>query len=260
MKNIAKILLLIAYLLLITTLFSSCTHYYYGPNSGNVPLLQAKGDGRISAAIASSDETTGFELQSSYAPVNHFGVMVNLYATGGKNITGSSNGDNINEKGGGTYAEVGGGYFTTTGVTDKWIFETYFGAGKGTITNNYRRAEKSKTGVIKFFIQPSIGFQNAKGTLQVALASRFSSVDLKVTESNMTTNNNPYDFSQVALVKNNPKHLFWEPAMIIKMGLPNAKVQLQLTPSYEFNKKDIDFQWGVFSIGIIFSFNSTLKK
>ena len=62
----------------------SCTHYYYGPNSANVPLLEKKGDARIAAGIAGADETTGFEMQTSYAFSNHFGGMINLYKIGGK--------------------------------------------------------------------------------------------------------------------------------------------------------------------------------
>src|ERR1044071_1103820 len=100
------------YLLILSALsvivsFTSCTHYYYGPNSANVPLMKKEGDGRISASIASADETTGFELQSAYALGNHFGGMFNFYHAGSREGASSATPDNTTEKGNGRYFELG---------------------------------------------------------------------------------------------------------------------------------------------------------
>lgn len=259
MKALLKTFKVAASFVLVITLLTSCTHYYYGPNSNNVPMLENKGDVRILAAAASAEESSGFELQTAYAAANHFGVMLNLYTATGKDESSSTNGTNTTERGNGLYIEAGGGYFTYAGKTTNWIFETYAGVGTGSIKNQYGNAEQSKVGVTKFFLQPSIGYVNNRGTFQAAISSRFSSVHLAVKESNVTVNSSE-DFTQVATIKSNPNYIFWEPSILFRFGIPHAKLQLQLTPSSAFSKPDINFQQNVFSIGIFFAFKSTPVK
>ena len=137
MRNRHYRLLLHVFGALIVLTSQSCTHYYYGPNSGNIPVLQQRADVRISAAAATASETSGFELQSSYAVTNHVGVMFNFYTARGKDQYTSSGPSGstatVYEKGTGTYAEVGGGYFAFLDKSRNWIFETYAGAGTGTL-------------------------------------------------------------------------------------------------------------------------------
>jgi hypothetical protein len=247
---------------LIAFTLQSCTHYYYGPNSSNIPLLQKKDDGRISAAIAGADETTGFELQSAYAFSNHIGGMLNFYTTVGKEETSSNSFSSPStkqvEKGNGTFIELGVGYFTPIN-TPKWIFETYTGLGTGTINNTYTNNETSQVGLTKLFIQPSIGYSSAKGTFHVALSSRFSHVHLGVKMSTLTAINNS-DLQQIMYVKDEANRIYWEPALTTGVGIKSVKLQLQLTTSGALTQKSYPSQDAVLAFGVVFSFNGQAKK
>jgi hypothetical protein len=243
-------------------MFCSCTHYYYGPNSNNVPLLQKKDDVRISAGISGSDETTGFELQSAYALGNYFGTMFNVYATGGKETTsdGTSGGNSIVEKGNGNLVEFGLGYFTP--LKDKsWIFEFYTGVGGGTVNNEYQMNESSKVGLTRLFFQPSIGYSNPKGTLEAALATKVSSVKFKVKQAKFSgANADTYNEEQVQDIRDNPNNIFVEPSIMVRGGSKNIKLQLQLTGSNSLKNKEFLTQGLNTSLSVIFHFNAAVKK
>lgn len=236
----------------------SCTHYYYGPNSANVPLLQKKDDGRITASFAAADETSGFELQSAYAFTNHFGAMFNFYTAYGERKSSSSS--SSYSKGSGTYAEVGGGYYTPLKNANKWIFETYAGAGTGSITNEYSLSEMSKVNITKLFIQPSFGYSNKKGTFQAAIASRFSSVHLNLQQFSSTINSSADNYFDLEDLKNNGNSIYWEPSLLIRAGISKLKVQAEFTSSQAFKKHIYSTQTGIISFGILFSFNGKPSK
>lgn len=263
MRKLKNEFLLGLWMLFIGFTLQSCTHYYYGPNSNNVPLLQKKGDGRILAAIASAEESTGFELQSAYALGNHFGAMFNFYTAKGKNETTSGYPERTVttiQKGNGTYGEIGGGYFSLLNNSAHWVFETYAQAGAGTVENEYLQMEKSKVKVVKLSVQPSIGYTNKAGTFQAAISSRLNNVNLSLKESNVTLDNNLYDFNEIQDLKNNSNDIYWEPSLILRGGFKNVRLQLQLTKSHAFKKKEFFTQTSVFSFGVFFSFNGQVKK
>jgi hypothetical protein len=227
-----------------------------------VPLFKEKDEGRVSAAISGADETTGFEIQSAYAFGKNFGGMFNFYTAGGKDNTtyNSSSGGSTPtiEKGNGTFTEVGFGYFTPLNVKTL-IFEVYGGIGGGTINNYYKQNERSKVGLTRFFVQPSFGFSNEEGTLEAALATRFSSVKFNVKESQLLAGSG-FDYTQVQDVRNNANILFFEPSVLFRGGSKNVKGQLQLTASTALKQKDFLTQDLNASLGVVFSFGGKVKK
>lgn len=249
-----KRIYLTSYLVFIVFLLGSCTHFYYGPNSNNIPLLQKKGDGRAMAAIASSDETTGFEFQTAYAFSSHVGSMINLYTAAGNRETSLSSRSRV-EKGSGTIGEIGVGYFTMVKGAENWIFETYAGAGSGSVNNEYGNAEKSKVNLSRVFIQPSIAYSNGWGDL--AFSSRFSHVNFTVKQADVRSNTRQQ--SELLYIANNRNHLFWEPSILLRFGFRNAKVQFQVTRSLAFTTKSFSAQQYVVSTGIFFSFSRKPK-
>jgi hypothetical protein len=243
---------------------ASCTHYYYGPNSSNVPLFKEKDEARISGAISGADETTGFELQSAYAFGKNFGGMLNFYTAGGRDNTtfdGSSGGGSTRqiERGNGTLTEIGLGYFKPLAAST-FIFEIYGGIGGGTVNNYYQQGENSKVGLTKLFIQPSIGYSNDERTLEVAFSTRLSNINFKVKEAMFATGNNSYDYSQVQDIRNNENITFFEPSVVFKGGGKTIKGLLQLTSCLPLAQKQFFTQDLNASIGILFTFSGKVKK
>lgn len=258
MKSIPVTIRIAVCNMLFIVLFTSCTHYYYGPNSGNIPLLKNKGDVRIAAAVASSDETSGYELQSAYAFVKHFAGMFNFYyADGGESTTSSQT--TATETGNGVYAELGAGYFSPINKSN-WIFEAYGGAGTGTVNNTYGLNEASKVGVFKIFMQPSVGYTTSNGVFNVAVASRFSHVHLRIKELNLS-GNNPGEVENIYNIKNEPNIVYWEPSIVFRLGFNETiKLQLQATSSTALKSKYYSSQSEVYALGLIFSFNTGSTK
>ena len=242
--------------LFVMFVFPSCTHYYYGPNSNNVPLLKQKNDAAIAGAFAAADETSGFEFQSAYAFANHVGGMLNFYTANGKR----SGSNTSYSKGSATYVEIGGGYFTPVATEGRWIFETYAGIGTGTVNNSYSQTENSKVNATKVFIQPSFGYRSNAGTFQAAISSRFSSVNLKLQQSTLNSNNSPDQYAKLQDLKNNGNNIYWEPSVVLRGGLSNVFFQLQYTASSGFKTHTYLTQPDLISLGVFFAFSGKPSK
>src|SRR5690349_20551879 len=113
---------------------TSCVHYYYAPNSNNVPLFKEKNEMRIQAQYSTvgpvsdyTDAIGGFEIQSAYAVGNHTAVQLNFL---------HANYDDEYGSGDGNYIEAAAGYFRPS-VDKHWIFETYAGLGIGSVNSTY---------------------------------------------------------------------------------------------------------------------------
>jgi hypothetical protein len=255
-KLMRKTKLAFEHLLFLSLMFvlPSCTHYYYGPNSNNVPLLKQKNDVAVVASFAAASESSGFEFQFADAFANHFGGMLNFYTTQGKE-TGSNN---SYSKGSATLIEIGGGYFTP--VADRWVFETYAGIGTGTVNNSYSQTESSKVNATKLFIQPSFGYKNNAGTFQAAISSRFNSVKLNLQQSSILQVNHATEYTRVQDLKSNGDNIYWEPSFLIRGGFRSVLFQLQYTTSNGFKTHTYLTEPDLISIGAFFYFSAKPSK
>lgn len=255
-------------LLLLPVFFSNCSHYYYAPESPNVPLLSEKGD--LHVDLKSSFGAVGFdnvELQSAYALGNNIGIMGNTFR--GSYVTSArSNVDSTisyrNASGNIHFANLGVGFFTPVGKN--FIFETYLGYGIGMVKNSYDSAFVSKLHYHKPFIQPSFGYKTKH--FEVAISSRLSILDYnKIVNSESAPSH--YVENYIENIRNNRNALLFEPAITIRGGWERVKLQLQMMETYNLSNNLFKFGDGVnifdhdnnvrWSIGVTYSIN-TIKK
>jgi hypothetical protein len=227
-------------LLLPFAFLQSCSHYYYTPNSNNVPILKEAGDVRFVGAISSSENSEAVEAQSAVAFTDHIAGMVNFLTST----------DNIDVKS--TFTEAAVGYYLPLSEERTVIFETYGGAGFGGITNLYSSGF-SKVGVTRFFIQPSIGYSDAKGIFEAAVSSRVSYVNINVKNKSLVQNADYFDNSQLEAIQANGKNFYWEPSLVLRLGYKVVMAQFQYTMSLPFRMQRYETENTLASLGLIFS-------
>jgi hypothetical protein len=209
-----------------TTLFCSCSHVYYSPNSSNVPLFKEKGETRIngyySLGSAGLDEIKGAEIQAAYAAGKNFGIMVNTA------FMGASDGSGVEgDAGHGSLVEAGAGYFKP--ISHNYVFETYAGIGSGSVTNEYSTGGSSKVHFTKLFVQPSIGY--SVKNFDIGLASKLSFVNMKISHADFSDPDDYFKTFDIENIKANPNSILWEPSLFLRVGFKTIKAQFQYTPS-----------------------------
>jgi len=235
---------------------TSCVHYYYAPNSNNVPLFKEKNEMRIQAQYSTvgpvsdyTDAIGGFEIQSAYAVGNHTAVQLNFL---------HANYDDEYGSGDGNYIEAAAGYFRPS-VDKHWIFETYAGLGTGSVNSTYimdYNSQDAKTSITKFFIQPSFGYTS--DYFSMAFSSKFSLVNFGVTSSSLTKENNPTDYDYVESFKKGKPYFWWEPGIMIRAGFKNVQAVTQIIYSVQGNS-GLPFCNLNYSLGIVLPFNTKKK-
>ena len=223
--------LLIALIISLT----SCVHYYYAPNAHNVPLFKEKGETNIIAAISGGEEFSGIEVQFASAVTENIGVMANFITASG--------GDDEYGSGKGFLFELGAGYYKPLG--QKFVFETYGGAGFGSVKNEYSSGD-SKAKFTRLFIQPNIGFKT-RG-FEVAFSTRFAGLNYH--SVNYSRLEESYDLDDLEFIKNNKFSFLFEPSLTIRGGWEGFKVQLQYVLSENLNNKNLAQEVSNFNIGM----------
>jgi hypothetical protein len=237
----------IVFALLLTVLaFCSCSRYYYLPIVQNVPLLQEKKDVRV-AGFFSSDYKyySAVDAQASYAFADNFGVMVNgTYA-------------NSDDFGNGSYVETGVGYFKPLKKINLFnnfetteIFEVFAGFGTGREKQIWdERNSYADISGHNIFIQPSLGFSSRY--FELAISARFCNLTF-----NKIDLNNCGDLDGVDYLTTD-SHYLLQPALTLRGGLENIKLQVQA--QYSANLNDLKDSYNVVekihcSVGLIVYF------
>ena len=220
----------------ILTALSSCTHYYYAPNSHNVPLFQKQNEARISVATSRGDEFEGTEIQSAYSITKNVGLMLNGFYV---------NPQDGSEWGKGNLVEFGVGYFKPMGKY--FVFETYGGFGKGKAINQYGLG-KSTAKFSRYFVQPSIGFTTP--WFDIAASSRFCWLDFYKIEYDKINLN---DIVDLDYIKDHNSSFLFEPALTVRGGWKYIKFQMQLVLSKnlttpELQQEKVNFNIGVYAV------------
>ena len=231
--------------------FSSCSHYYYAPNSSNTPLFREKNELSASGQVLTGSSHQGFELQAAYATGKHTAVIVNF---AGASKAPNSNDLADRETGNGTLGEVGLGLFYPL-PNSKLIFETFGGGGLGSIKNDYGEAT-STIRFSRFFLQPDIGFRSKY--FDLIASGRFSLLSLKVKEIYFPEYLTQTDIDGLVYVGEHRTSLLWEPGIAIRAGWQSVKGKLQITRSYNLNNPDLLQDELAISVGINFLLN--IKK
>ena len=240
-------------LALILISFSSCYHVYYSPNTPNAPQLTEKGETRINGHYISGgdSEFEGGEIQVAHAVSDKVGLMLNGFFAGRE----ESNEDDLMENGKGSYVEFAAGSFTTMGNNDRLVADLYLGGGLGSVKSDYARGDISKVNVKKFFLQPSLGYKS--NHFEFAVVPRFGVVNWKVKEDNIRTPENSNHKDELDHINRNPNFFVFEPALVVRGGAENFKLQASFC--YSANKNtDIVNEGGiaeslVASLGVSFN-------
>lgn len=237
-----------------------CFPVYYSPNAHHVPLLRHKGETTGSISIGGGEVVDlGVDAQASRALTNHFALMGNFYAAGGKDTGGSARGSFF-ELGGGYYSPFAPSLFKTDNnqgdfLKPSLIFSTFGGAGLGTVINYYD-AEKVKSSRSKFtrvFVQPAIGLKTSY--LEAALSLRLANLHYYSTRKRdgMT------DYQGRAMDFFGENSIFlWEPGLTVRGGWDYFKLQAQLGLS--FNQTDSNFSQEHFNFNLGVYFNLFQNK
>jgi hypothetical protein len=219
--------------------FTSCSHYYYAPNTTNIPLLEEK-EAKVNFQYASGSISNGFELQSAFAISSNFGGMVNTMFTGSKDDYST-----YSNKTNSSYIEFAGGYFTPVNNT-ALIFETYGGIGFGGVRNDYETG-RSKVGFTKFFLQPNIGVKVK--SFEFAISTRFNYLFQSVRNNSLPTSE--YEYQELAYLEGNPNSFLLEPGAVLRFGGKKFMIQLQYTSSINLSHPEhfLSQEVGYFGIG-----------
>jgi hypothetical protein len=232
-----RIILLLV--LLVVIFLNGCSHYYYVANVQNVPLFKEKNEYRITAAYGGGDvdESSFYELQGAYSVTNHIGIMSNFMYTKAGEVSERNYGK-------GTYFEGAIGYFGPIGRIG--VFEIYGGYGIGKQHHEYSYYSGSYLGsadlsLNKIFLQPSLGL--TFNAFDVAFSSRlcrlsFNRIDYQIAKN--STHNNDWKIKEFNDMSSK-SHLFVEPALTLRGGWKNVKVQYQLLWSIYSSNPKMDF-------------------
>jgi hypothetical protein len=222
---------LIPLFVIVTILFSSCSHYYYVSNTHNVPLFKEKNEFRFSGAVGGGIESTSIEIQSAYAVSDRIGIMADFMSAYGGN-------DNNTNCGKGTYFEGAIGYYKPIGKYA--VFEIYGGLGRSNqhheysdfyYNQSYGSADLSFT---KLLIQPSFGL--TLNFLDIAFSSRLSSVSFNNIHNNIYGN---VDYFNKLNSLSDNSHFFIEPAVTLRAGWKSVKLQFQAELIRCLNEPDL---------------------
>jgi hypothetical protein len=236
----------------IAIILSACTHYYYAPNTSNIPLFKEKNTMKINGGYSIGDNYNGADLQLAYSVSSKIGVMFNSFFAG-KTEDVENNGSSHTETGKGSLFEIGVGYYKPFGTEKNWTFETYAGAGAGTEKHSYARHEKARLNLVRYFIQPSIGYNSSNGRLEVALGSRFCDLKLKVKQHNVTSaGGNDTEKRDLDNISLSPSSVLWEPTIRLGLGWEDFKFYFQFTSSQNLNNLTLPQDDSNYNFGIQF--------
>lgn len=249
---------LIAFLFL-PALFCSCTHYYYVPNTQNVPLFRGKNEYRVSGSLAEGEESSCKEIQAAYSVTDHIGIMANFMSAKGGNMSYNT------DWGKGNYLDAAIGYFKP--VKEFSVFEIYGGIGGSNQRHQYSSAYHmnattsstsggfSDLSFTKIFVQPSFGF--TFNAFDIAASTRICVLTFKSVVNQINGN---VDESNTLNNISGGSHLFLEPAITIRGGWKYVKLQLQASTASYFNNPNLHFEAYHLSIGLHIAIAKRYKR
>ncbi|MBL4655598.1 MAG: hypothetical protein JKY33_07235 [Bacteroidia bacterium] len=212
---------------------NSC-NIYYAPNAHNVPLFKEKGEMRISAILSQGGyDYKGMEIQGAYAITDKIALSANGFMAHAED-------DNSPKSGRGSFLEIGPGYYKP--LNKHFVFETYTGIGAGKVYNRYRDRSISTVNFLRYFVQPSIGFTSK--VFDAALSSRICGLYYYSVHSNSIENSESLFALQYALP------LLIEPALTIRLGWKNVKIQGQFGVSIILNDPEFDYDEHNLNLGL----------
>ena len=230
---------------------SSCSHYYYAPNTHNVPVFKEKNEARITGVYSTLEGNSG-ELQAAYAPAKHVGILANALLV-------NPRADKTVSSGRGHLYELGAGYFKPFGppkAANLFVFEVYGVAGLGGCRGYYPNAYANSssdtargydlkypnnyvtTSFVKAYIQPSLSishdifdvtFSAKIGVLHNYKITTTIPDSITRTMALMPAPDNGTLPDDLGILQNSRSSFVFEPAITARVGYKYVKFQYQLS-------------------------------
>ena len=243
---------------------SSCTHYYYAPEDGNLLALNEKGDLKASAAIGGTPSDTRnsmFSFQAGYSPLKNFAIQASY-----------SDLNNFYERKriGSIYmvsGAVGMYYFedfkrlnesTPDHLSRQGIlFDVYVGYGVGEVYNSYFGGGRSNFYFNKTYVQGGIHWQGK--LIGISFATRFVSVDFD--RGILSGNIDTPQWNAIELIQSNNPFFMVETSSRIHIGTKKIKFFFsQATVFPQLFDYRIDYLFKSFQIGLMADFDAIFEK
>ncbi len=240
-------------LIYISVIATGCNRYYYKPNAVNTPLFTDGGQAHLNVAGSMGDgdgagRTNFFDVQASYSPVKHLGIIGN-YSTYGYTP------DNYDFVSGNVDAkahliEAGlGGYYPVGDRTFKMVVEMYGGGGAGTIRSDV------DMDVTKLFLQPGIGVTSP--WFDAAFNMRVSNINYSNLDDNGRGNSYLIDRELINTFTgrriDEGSYTFMEPSLTVRVGYKFAKAQFQSVFANPVSTLPWRYNGARFTVGFYFS-------
>lgn len=222
---------------------------YYVSSAPNTPLHSKKGDVNFGLLRTFYSKKSGGELQASFMPGNHVGIM------GSYSFAGNS-GDN-HEYVKYNRFELGSGFVTQ--LSKNWHFETYAGFGNGKIFNTHATGS-SRINLTHFFLQSAIAISDDKKNIQFGFVSKFAGVNFKVMDTSFNTDREPFSTTNLKSLYNQPFHIVWEPGFVFRFGWKIFQFHAGYSYSTDLTKPDLYKANDNFTLGICIRLDTHDKK
>ena len=217
-------------------------NFYYIPSAPNTPLHSQKNDLGFSLMRVSGSKYSGADVQASYMPGKHIGIM-GSYSFAGIN----SNYIKYNR------FELGSGFVTQ--LSKNWHFETYAGFGNGKIKNSHHTGS-SKLNLTHFFLQPAIAISDENKKIQFGFVSRFAAVNFNVMDTSFSNDREPFSTTQLKSLYDQSFHMIWEPGFVFRIGWKNFQFHTGYSFSTDLTNPDLYKAKGNLSLGFTLRLNT----
>lgn len=223
---------------------ASCNPKYYVPNTQNVPLISDKGQVNLNV----SGNANQVEFQSAYGIAENIAIQAN-----GALFIPADNDDG--NGGSGKLAEVGVGYFKP--IKENWVFELYGIVGLGSVENHLPSTISSypetkgdiSANLLRAGIQPNFGYKSKY--FSAAVSSRFVNLSYSKIKGDLIYN----DVLQSAYLGDNSSNFLIEPALTLRGGLENIKLQMQFGYSINMSKHNFRQDHTYLTLGLHVNLN-----
>ena len=263
--TIAQKLLLPAMVLLALGM-SSCSRYYYKPNSVNAPLLTDAGDAHITINGSTDDQTVDgtesrnrlLNVQGAVSPVKGLGIIGGYtnYDYFVKSMPNPATGD-VDAKA--NLWEIGlGGYYkileTKNAMGLKLVTDLYGGYGAANLTSDVNMRLK------RIFLQPGFGmrsnFVDASFNFRFS-GIRYSNFNANGRDSSYLRSHNLIDARNQRIDGKN--HFFIEPSFTLRGGYKFIKIQFQAVWAAALSNVSWNYDESIFTVGAQISIEEFFK-
>ncbi len=219
---------------------AGCNPIYYSPTNQNVLMAPAQGD----VALAGVTGDGRFELQAGYAVSEAIALQLN----GG---IFDRDEEDSEDGGSGNFLEVGASYTWRVDERVSWEVVGLLGAGSvendfpSTVPGNPDSTGKLRASLLRFGVQPALGYRSKY--FEAAASSRFVGLAYRNVEGSLIYQGE----DQAVLLSDANFYFLVEPALTLRAGLENVKLQIQTSRSFNLTDPDFRQDEAMLTLGVV---------